>query len=107
MAPRPIFLRPIYLNRGIAGTILALFGLGAFVIPAFIGSGRAQDAPASVLSGASAFGSWHDDTPGKRRHITADALPPPYASPSVGNTVRVVRPPTGAQLKVPAGFEVK
>ncbi len=60
-----------------------------------------------MLSGTAAFGSWHDDAPGKRRHITADALPPPYASPSAGNTVRVVRAPAGAQLKVPAGFEVK
>ncbi len=62
---------------------------------------------ASVLAGAAAFGSWHDDAPGKRRHITADALPPPYASPSAGNVVRVVRAPAGAELKVPPGFEVK
>jgi hypothetical protein len=91
---------------GTVGAVLALLGLGAMA-SAFIGSGQAQEAAAPLLSGAAAFGSWHDDAPGKRRHITADALPAPYASPSVGNTVRVVRPPAGAQLKVPAGFEVK
>jgi glucose/arabinose dehydrogenase len=69
--------------------------------------GHAQGASASVVNGAAAFGSWHDDAPGKRRHITADALPPPYASPSVGNGVRVVRAPAGAKLKVPPGFEIK
>jgi glucose/arabinose dehydrogenase len=61
----------------------------------------------AALSGAAAFGSWRDDTPGKLRHITADALPAPYASPSVGNTVRLVRRPAGAELKAPPGFEVK
>ncbi len=68
---------------------------------------HAQNGSIPVLTGAAAFGSWHDDAPGKRRHISADALPPPYASPSAGNTVRVVRAPAGAQLKVPGGFEVK
>jgi hypothetical protein len=87
--------------------MLALLWVGAFAAPVFIVSGHAQDASAPVLSGAAAYGSWHDDAPGKRRHIIADALPPPYATPSAGNTVRVVRPPVGAQLKVPTGFEVK
>jgi len=69
-------------------------------------SGHTQTA-ASALSGGAAFGSWHDDAPGKRRHITADALPPPFASPSAGNTVKVVRRPDTAQLEVPPGFEIK
>jgi glucose/arabinose dehydrogenase len=94
------------LRRGFAGAALALIGLGAGLAGSgLLSPGRAQEAP--VLSGTAAFGSWRDDAPGKRRHITADALPPPYASPSAGNTVRVVRAPGGAQLKVPAGFEVK
>lgn len=80
---------------------LALLGLAA----ALGRPGQAQEA--SVLMGAAAFGSWHDDAPGKRRHLTADALPAPYSSPSVGNTSRVVRPPAGARLKAPPGFEVK
>jgi len=90
----------------LGGTLVALIGLCAGLADSgLITRARAEDA--SVLAGSSAFGSWHDDAPGKRRHITADALPAPYASPSVGNTVRVVRPPASAKLNVPAGFEVK
>lgn len=85
----------------LVGALVALLGLGAVLGRA----GQAQET--SVLMGAAAFGSWHDDAPGKRRHITADALPAPYTSPSVGNTSRVVRPPAGAKLKAPPGFEVK
>jgi glucose/arabinose dehydrogenase len=95
-------LRSLLLRASVAGSALALIGVGGH---AFIGAGHAQGTPAAA-SGAAAFGSWHDDTPGKRRHITADGLPAPYASASVGNTVRVVRAPAGAKLNVPAGFEV-
>jgi glucose/arabinose dehydrogenase len=85
---------------------VGLVGLGVGLAgPGLVKISHAQGAP--VLGGAAAFGSWHDDAPGKRRHITADALPAPYASPSVGNTVRVVRPPADAKLKVPPGFEIK
>ncbi len=89
-----------------AAAVAALIGLGA----GFAGSGLVNPAHAddtAVVASAAAFGSWRDDVPGKRRHITADALPPPYASASAGNTVSVVRQPAGAQLKVPAGFEIK
>jgi glucose/arabinose dehydrogenase len=88
-------------RASVAGTVLALLGLGAGIAGHdLVSRAHAQGAPAG-------FGSWHDDAPGKRRHITADALPAPYASPSVGNAVKVVRPPAGAKLDVPAGFEVK
>jgi glucose/arabinose dehydrogenase len=103
-------IRPSLVRQSLVGTAVALIGLGA----GLAGPGRitpsyaAQDgASVPVLSGAAAFGSWRDDAPGKRRHITADALPTPYASASVGNSVRVVRPPADAKLKVPVGFEVK
>ena len=87
---------------------MALVGLcSGLANSIFVSPGQAQDAAGPVLGGTAAFGSWRDDAPGKRRHITADALPPPYASPSVGNAVRVVRPPAGAKLQVLAGFEVK
>src|ERR1700732_3171324 len=103
MSTRPNLVRP-----RIAGAMLALIGFGAGLAgPGLITPGHAQGASEPVLGGAAAFGSWRDDAPGKRRHITADALPAPYASPSVGNGVRVVRPPAGAKLKVPPGFEVK
>jgi glucose/arabinose dehydrogenase len=99
------------IRRSLVGTVVALIGLGAGLAgPGRISAGHAQDGasvPVPVLRGAAAFGSWRDDAPGKRRHITVDALPAPYASPSVGNNVRVVRPPANAKLKVPLGFEVK
>jgi glucose/arabinose dehydrogenase len=97
------------IRRRVVGTVVALIGLGAGLAgPGRISPSHAQDgASVPVLTGAAAFGSWRDDAPGKRRHITADALPAPYASPSVGNGVRVVRPPADAKLKVPVGFQVK
>jgi glucose/arabinose dehydrogenase len=91
---------------------VALIGLGA-ALGAGLGNlslvdpADAQSTTAPVVAGAAAFGSWRDDAPGKRRHITADALPAPYATPSAGNTVRVVRAPADAKLKVPQGFEIK
>jgi glucose/arabinose dehydrogenase len=90
-----MFVRPL-----LAGVFAALIGLVAV--------GHAQNASApGLLHGKAAFGSWHDDAPGKRRHITADELPAPYASRSTGNGSRVVNRPRDAELKVPAGFEVK
>ncbi len=53
-----------------------------------------------------AFGDYRDDAPGVRRHITVAALPPPFASRSSSNGPRVVAPPAGAKLRVPAGFTV-
>jgi glucose/arabinose dehydrogenase len=91
-------------SRFLQPTVAALM---APLIAGLIGPAHSQTTSSPVLEGAAAFGSWPDDAPGKRRHITANALPAPYASPSVGNGVRVVRPPAGATLKVPAGFEVK
>jgi hypothetical protein len=40
------------------------------------------------------------------RHIRAQDLPAPYATPSAHNDVNVVRRPEGAELKVPPGFVV-
>jgi glucose/arabinose dehydrogenase len=90
----------------LAAVLAALTAVGVAEV-AHLNMARAQDAASSVLAGTTAFGSWHDDAPGKRRHITVDALPAPYVTPSVGNTVRVVRAPADARLKAPAGFEVK
>jgi len=86
--------------------VLVVAALGAAV--GVVAVGHAQNAaPPTVLHGKAAFGSWHDDAPGKRRHITADALPAAYATPSRSNGVRVVSRPRSAELKVPPGFEVK
>ena len=81
------------------GVLAALLG--------FVAIDYAQNAAAPMLRGKAAFGAWRDDAPGKRRHITADELPAPYASPSRSNGVRVVARPRNAELKVPAGFEIK
>ncbi len=86
--------------------------VGAIALTGFAAAGRAQDAgqppaPSPTLTGKAAFGSWRDDAPGKRRHITADALPAANATPSSRNQVRVAAKPRDAQLKVPPGFEIK
>jgi glucose/arabinose dehydrogenase len=108
MSIRPNPLRASLLRLSFAGAAVTLISLGAGLADSgFISFGHAQGASAPALDGMAAFGSWRDDAPGKRRHITADALPAPYASPSAGNTVRVVRPPADATLKVPPGFEIK
>ena len=88
--------------RSVQVLVFAAIGTAVGVVAV----GHAETA-GTVLRGKAAFGSWHDDAPGKRRHITADALPEPYASPSRSNGVRVVARPRNAELKVPAGFEVK
>jgi glucose/arabinose dehydrogenase len=77
---------------------------------AWIGSAgaQAQTPPsAAPLTGAAAFGDWRGDAPGVWRHIGAGDLPPPYATPSARNSVRVVRAPPNAALKVPPGFTVE
>lgn len=57
-----------------------------------------------LLTGARAFGDWHDDAPGVRRKIAVADLPPPFATDSAGNDPHIVPPPSGAEPKVPAGF---
>src|SRR5207253_173068 len=72
-----------------------------------LAAGHAQNgSPVTTGQGKSVFGSWRDDAPGKRWHITPADLPQPFATRSVGNSVRVVGKPANAQLRVPAGFEV-
>jgi glucose/arabinose dehydrogenase len=89
-----------------ASALAALIGPGLFGLD-HSDSARAQSATAPAFGGTAAFGSWHDDAPGRRRHLTVDALPAPYATPSVGNTTRVVRARAGAKLNAPPGFAVK
>jgi glucose/arabinose dehydrogenase/cytochrome c2 len=60
--------------------------------------------PGTVLTGKGAFGDWRADAPGVRRLIRVDDLVAPYASPSVHNNSRIIDPPAGAMLRVPAGF---
>jgi glucose/arabinose dehydrogenase len=67
----------------------------------------APGAAGAPRTGVAAFGDYRDDAPGVRRHITVDALPPPFATSSARNPPRVVDPPSGAMLHVPAGFKVE
>ncbi len=70
-------------------------------------SASAQPSPGTVLTGKAAFGDFRTDAPGVRRHITASDLPKPFATETPRNRVEVVAKPSGADLKVPAGFEIK
>ena len=91
------------LQVGVLGRIIA--GLAILTAPSPPAS--AEDGAASmVLTGAAAFGDWRQDAPGVRRHITAADLPQPFATPSVGNTPKVVAAKPGALPKVPPGFDV-
>jgi len=67
----------------------------------------AQSAPGAVLTGKAAFGDFRSDAPGVRRHIKAEDLPQPFATETPRNRVEVVAKPADAQLKVPAGFDIK
>jgi glucose/arabinose dehydrogenase len=50
---------------------------------------------------------WKQDAPGVRHKITVADLAEPYASKSASNSPREVRPPSGAQPKVPPGFKIE
>ncbi len=52
-------------------------------------------------------GDWHGDAPGATHRITVEALPPPFATRSVGNSPGIVTQPAGAALHVPPGFVVQ
>src|SRR6185312_15148054 len=67
--------------------------------------------PAAALAdqprvGPSAYGDWHDDAPGVVRHITPEAMPPPFATGSAARLPSVIARPAGATLHVPPGFIV-
>jgi glucose/arabinose dehydrogenase len=50
---------------------------------------------------------WKADAPGVRHKFSVADLAAPYASESVDNGPREVRPPEGAQPKVPPGFKIE
>ncbi|MFL6541901.1 MAG: sorbosone dehydrogenase family protein, partial [Chthoniobacterales bacterium] len=63
-------------------------------------------ADAQTLTGkAPVSGDWTQDAPGVSRQITVDDLPPPFATDSVDNGPSEIRPPAGAQPRVPPGFK--
>src|SRR5436189_591658 len=78
---------------------------GAFLVLALGACALAQQGtPPAVLKGAAAFGDWHEDKPGVRRHITAQDTPPPATAEGTANFSQSVSRPEGAAPAVPAGF---
>jgi glucose/arabinose dehydrogenase len=71
----------------------------------FATTGHASE-PGIVLTGRAAMGDWTADAPGVRRKITVQDLPPPSSNLLSINPPRPVRPPEGAQLRVPPGFKI-
>jgi glucose/arabinose dehydrogenase len=69
--------------------------------PAFHGA-----PPAAAPSTKPPFTDFRDELPGVVRRITVADLPPPYATSSAGNAPTIVRRPTAAWPKAPAGFRV-
>lgn len=53
------------------------------------------------------MGDWTGDAPGVRRQITVADLPPPNDTRSANNGPSEVPRPVGAQLHVPAGFQIE
>ncbi|HEY6622156.1 MAG TPA: PQQ-dependent sugar dehydrogenase [Steroidobacteraceae bacterium] len=60
------------------------------------------DVPTSSVQSA----NWRLDAPGRAHHISANSLPPPFATPSSRNTSSVVAKPSGASISVPPRFHV-
>jgi glucose/arabinose dehydrogenase len=50
---------------------------------------------------------WKQDAPGLRHKITLADLPAPFATESASNSPREVRPPAGAQPRVPPRFKIE
>ena len=71
----------------------------------FATTGPASE-PGNVLTGRAAMGDWTTDAPGVRRKITVQDLPPPSSNLLSINPPLPVRPPEGAQLRVPPGFKI-
>ena len=59
-----------------------------------------------LLTGPAALGDWSSDSPGVRRKLTVDALPPPFETPSSDNGAHMVPKPDGVLPQAPAGFQV-
>jgi glucose/arabinose dehydrogenase len=69
-------------------------------------NGAKQTAPASHAAGDRKPGNWVESAPGKVYRITQADMPPPFESPSAGNSAKLVARPDGALPAVPAGFKV-
>jgi glucose/arabinose dehydrogenase/cytochrome c2 len=61
--------------------------------------------PVPVASQLSA--DWKLDAPGRLHRIDLASLPPPFATPSAGNSPQVIARPAAAALALPPGFHVE
>lgn len=101
-------MHPIDARNWLRGAVAALSLSGAV---AHAQAGPADDvrraaAMSATLSGPAAFGDWHDDRPGVRRHITVADLPEPFATRSAGNSPDIADRPRGMTPRAPEGFKV-
>lgn len=71
-------------------------------------SNQAAPVASSIVVPTSSVQSanWRLDAPGREHRISADSLPPPFATPSSRNNSSVVAKPSGASIAVPPGFHV-
>jgi glucose/arabinose dehydrogenase/cytochrome c2 len=71
-------------------------------------SNQVAPAASSIVVPASSAQSadWRLDAPGRLHRISANLLPPPFATPSSRNNSSVVAKPSGASISVPPGFHV-
>ena len=84
----------------IAATTLALLASGsAFSAPPDRTDGQ-------MLTGKAAFGGWQQDTPGLKRRLTVQDLPP-AGGKAAQNFGEVAPGPAGAKPRVPQGFSVE
>ncbi len=81
-----------------AGIVLLLAACGSAVL--------AQSGSPGVLEGKAAFGDWHADRPGLRRHIRPGDLPAANLAASFSGPSRMVRRREEQKPMLPQGFQV-
>jgi glucose/arabinose dehydrogenase len=86
--------------------VIAVLGLLLGLATDARADSQGADAASAVLTGKRAFGDWHADRPGVRRHITVGDLPPPLATASAGNSPGVIDRRRGMTPRAPEGFKV-
>jgi glucose/arabinose dehydrogenase len=85
----------------------AIAGAALLAGTAAIELASANADPKDVLTGQAAFASFADEKPGVWRHITADSLPKPGATPSSSTRAQIVPRPADVWPQAPAGFKVE
>jgi len=86
---------------------VALAGAALLVSTAAIELAFGDANPKNVLTGNAAFAGFSDVKPGVWRHITADSLPKPGATPSGRTFAQIVPRPANVWPQAPPGFKVE